>query len=65
MPDRFSNPEGAEAATLAAAEASENAPAIDDAVEEVSAAVEEIQAAADEEVSAAVEEIQAAKSEQE
>ncbi len=65
VPDRFSNPEGAEAATLAAAEASENAPAIDDAVEEVSAAVEEIQAAADEEVSAAVEEIQAAESEQE
>jgi len=30
VPDRFSNPEGAEAATIAAAEASENAPAIDE-----------------------------------
>ena len=33
VPDRFSNPEGAEAATLAAAAASEDAPAIDEEVE--------------------------------
>ena len=41
VPDRFSNPENAEAATLAAAAASENAPSIDEELEDVSAAVEE------------------------
>ena len=40
VPDRFSNPENAEAATLAAAEASADAPSIDETVETVSAAVE-------------------------
>ena len=51
VPDRFSNPEGAEEATLAAAAASENAPAIDEDVEELNAAAEEItEAAAAEEV---------------
>ena len=51
VPDRFSNPEGAEEATLAAAAASENAPAIDENVEELNAAAEEItEAAAAEEV---------------
>ena len=34
VPDRYSNPENAEAATLAAAEASENAESIDESVEE-------------------------------
>ena len=34
VPDRYTNPENAEAATLAAAEASENAEAIDDTVED-------------------------------
>ena len=34
VPDRYSNPENAEAATLAAAEASENAESIDDTVED-------------------------------
>ncbi|MCR5138376.1 MAG: membrane protein insertase YidC [Oscillospiraceae bacterium] len=34
VPDRYSNPENAEAATLAAAEASENADSIDESVEE-------------------------------
>ena len=37
VPDRFSNPEGAEAATLAAALASEDAPAIDEELEETAA----------------------------
>ena len=46
VPDRFSNPEGAEEATLAAAAASENAPAIDENVEELNAAAEEITEAA-------------------
>ena len=40
VPDRFSNPENAEAATLAAAAASEDAPSIDEELEDVSAAVE-------------------------
>ena len=40
VPDRFTNPENAEAATIAAAEASEDAPAIDEAVEVMDAAVE-------------------------
>jgi hypothetical protein len=44
VPDRFSNPENAEAATIAAAEASEDAPSIDEtmdaAVETVDTAVE-------------------------
>ena len=51
VPDRFSNPEGAEEATLAAAAASENAPAIDENIEELNAAAEDItEAAAAEEV---------------
>ena len=37
VPDRFINPEGAEAATLAAALASEDAPAIDEEPEEIAA----------------------------
>jgi YidC/Oxa1 family membrane protein insertase len=41
VPDRFENPEGAEAATLAAAEESEGAASIDDSVEEVSPANEQ------------------------
>ena len=40
VPDRFSNPENAEAATLAAAAASEDAPAIDEDMPEVSAVPE-------------------------
>ena len=35
VPDRFTDPENAEAATIAAAEESENAPSIDETVEEV------------------------------
>ena len=38
VPDRFSNPENAEAATLAAAAASEDAPAIDEEIVETAAA---------------------------
>ena len=37
VPDRFTDPENAEAATIAAAEESENAPSIDETVEEVGA----------------------------
>ena len=60
VPDRFSNPEAAEAATLAAAEESAFAPAIDETVEEeVLAAETAVSEAADEvleEADAAVEE---------
>ncbi len=52
VPDRFSNPEGAEEATLAAAAASEDAPSIDDSVietpaDEIGAAVPEAEAVAE------------------
>ena len=59
VPDRFTNPENAEAATIAAAEASEDAPAIDEAVEVMDAAVETVSAAA-ETADAAVETAEAA-----
>ncbi len=48
VPDRFSNPENAEAATLAAAAASENAPSIDEELEDVTTAVIEDTAAIEE-----------------
>ncbi|MBR1565495.1 MAG: membrane protein insertase YidC [Oscillospiraceae bacterium] len=63
VPDRFTNPENAEAATIAAAEASEDAPAIDEAVEVMDTAVETASAAvetAEEAVEVAAEEIPAA-----
>ncbi len=41
MPDRFSNPEAAEAATLAAAQESENAASIDETVEDDVMQIEE------------------------
>ena len=44
VPDRFTNPENAEAATIAAAEASEDAPAIDETVEVMDTAVETVSA---------------------
>ena len=53
VPDRFSNPEGAEEATLMAAAASEDAPAIDETVEELSPAAEEIVETAAEEITEA------------
>ena len=55
VPDRFSNPENAEAATLAAAEASEDAPSIDETMDVMDAAVE----TAEEAVEAVAEEIPA------
>ena len=45
VPDRFTNPENAEAATIAAAEASEDAPSIDETVETADTAVEAVSAA--------------------
>ena len=59
VPDRFTNPENAEAATIAAAEASEDAPAIDETVETVDTAAETVEAAI-ETVEDAVEEAPAA-----
>ena len=59
VPDRFTNPENAEAATIAAAEASEDAPAIDEAVEVMDTAVETASAAV-ETAEAAVETVEAA-----
>ena len=49
VPDRFSNPENAEAATLAAAAASEDAPSIDEELEDVTMAAEIEETAAIEE----------------
>ena len=54
VPDRFTNPENAEAATIAAAEASEDAPSIDETVETADTAVEAADTAV-EAVSTAVE----------
>ena len=59
VPDRFTNPENAEAATIAAAEASEDAPAIDETVEVMDTAVETVSAAV-ETAEAAVETAEAA-----
>ena len=50
VPDRFSNPENAEAATLAAAAASEDAPSIDEELEDVTSAAVEQTAAMEEAV---------------
>ena len=63
VPDRFSNPENAEAATLAAAAASEDAPAIDEELPEGSAAETAVDTAAQETAAEAVTE--APESEQE
>ena len=66
VPDRFSNPENAEAATLAAAAASEDAPAIDEEILDVSAVPETVAEAAPETAAeAAVEEAPAEVSESE
>ena len=64
VPDRFSNPENAEAATLAAAAASEDAPAIDEDMPEVSA-VPEIAAEPAAETAAAEESAAVSETEQE
>ena len=45
VPDRFTNPENAEAATLAAAEASEGADSIDYSVEEAEIVAEAVDSA--------------------
>ena len=68
VPDRFSNPENAEAATLAAAQASEDAPSIDETVDVSAVAENAVEAAADDAaetaeavVEAAAEEVPAAE----
>ena len=48
VPDRFTNPDNAEAATLAAAQESEGADAIDETVDELVEAVENVEAAVEE-----------------
>ena len=48
VPDRFTNPDNAEAATLAAAQESEGAGAIDETVDELVEAVENVEAAVEE-----------------
>jgi len=64
VPDRFSNPENAEAATIAAAAASEDAPSIDETVETVGSAADMAENAVEtveEAVETAAEEIPAAE----
>ena len=56
VPDRFTNPEGAEAATIAAAEASEGMDSIDESFEEAVETVAEISEAAVETVESAADE---------
>ena len=58
MPDRFTNPEDAEAATLAAAAESEFAPSIDETVADDIAVSEAAEASANAEAPAANEDLQ-------
>jgi YidC/Oxa1 family membrane protein insertase len=55
VPDRFSNPENAEAATIAAAEASEDAPSIDETMDAAVETVDTVVETAAENIEAAVE----------